>query len=108
MQSYEALVVSENVVWTIDRRTDMSKSIFLIALIKNICTLYGLTGLLRPITFILPKLKEREIHFLREFGLKNNGQYRQILKKFYIITSMRMEKCQMVEKNCRYFFLHYK
>ena len=53
-----------------DRRTDMAKSIFLVALIKNVYILYGLTCLLPPVTYILPKLICPFFSFLEKAGLK--------------------------------------
>ena len=46
-------------------RTDVAKSIFLIALMKNIYTIQGLTCLLRPGTYIVPKLILSFLLFLR-------------------------------------------
>ena len=73
-----ALMVSEKLCldmtgsWK-DGRREMAKSIFLVAQIKN--TLYCLTCLLRPVTYIMPKLIRPFFSFEEKAGLKSEKIY---------------------------------
>ena len=54
LESVGLMVSEKHCLHMADGQTDMAKSIFLVALIKNIHTLQDLKCLFRPITYILP------------------------------------------------------